>query len=114
HFGADPLRGGTGCRDNRDECRRLSALECVGDGGEDFSIHLLELYEGAPAAEAASARLERSRAGVGPRRAVINAGPEGREGRKGGRAVPAAAERRVPPSRCKAESPRAVKKRCLA
>ena len=37
--GVEPVR-----RDDGDERRRLAALERVGDGGEDFLVHLLRLY----------------------------------------------------------------------
>ena len=43
HLGADALRRRAGGRDDRDERRRLAAIERVGDGGEDFLVHVLRL-----------------------------------------------------------------------
>ena len=40
HLRAHPLRRGTRGRHDGDERRRFTALERVGDGGEDFAVHL--------------------------------------------------------------------------
>ena len=46
HLRADPLRRRSGRRDDRDERRRLAALERVGDGGEDFLVHFSAIIRG--------------------------------------------------------------------
>ena len=39
HLGADALRRRSGGRDDRDERRRLAAIEGGRDGGKDFAVH---------------------------------------------------------------------------
>ena len=65
HLRADALRGRSKRRDNRDERGRLAALERVGDGGEDFPVHMAIIRAG----RAGGAGWERLRPCRGPGRA---------------------------------------------